>query len=546
MKLHIKKIMCGIFVLAIIHLFLNILILFRFFQASSDTKVTFLNVVSAGIMQISWIIGVKIGYINEYDLNNYQVKNYSNENEDWEIINTNIFIARKFSFYFHDDQTVSTIIITKEFQMPYMTCLVQVSTNTLQKSFIITPIFYSIHTSGHITSYKLECPLRQLKFDKHKSYGFRLYFIYKNSFFKLIDLTREVTKRAIDLTIKSKSQNKSTQQKIALCGPMLYLDNASYDNFKTWLQINVKIGYQKILLYVLSLENESKFNRLFNKHKGVVEVKRYKYIPDIYYRMSNRTNPFINPESHVNTSKINRKKFFFDHDDTHLVQHSVVINGCFLTLYKEYDRISVIDNDELIFPNSGKIEYLFDDSKVLKPVEDMMKQLKNVKCEYNMNKYINNLNEIYFNKTFKTNISLWMHYSHYLDSEIVEKIFHEFKIYTQNMSTFKNNFTISINDKRNISFSIQNENDFIYLKNLINFYDHYYLNGEFLSKLGKNSFKRIWIIQESRKKELGWGKVRFYLFNRKFLLHNFNFYLDYSSKFKSNKNFPSLVRRARY
>ena len=505
--LKIKRIMIGIILLIIIHAILNFLIVYRFFQARSDTKVTFSNVIGSILKQIPWVVGVKIGSINECDVNNYERTNYSDENEDWELINNNIFISRKFSYYFFDDKVVSTIILTKQYQIPYLTCLVQVSTNTLQKSFIITPKFYTIYTAGQVTSYKLECPLRQLKIDKHKSYGFRLYIIYKNSFFQLIDLSREITKKGIDLIIKSKTQDKNMQQKTALCGPMLYLDNRSYDNFKTWLQLNIKIGYHKIVLYVLSLENETKFNKLFNKYKEIVDIKPYKFIPDIFYKQYNRTGPYMKPEFYVNMSKINRKKFVFDHDDAHFVQHSVVINGCFLSLYKKYDRISVIDNDELFLPNSGKIEYLFDDVNVVKPVEDIMNQIGHIKCEYNMDKYLNNLNMIYFNKTLKTNVSLWRHYSHYLDSEIVIKMFDKFKFHVQNLSTFTNNITISIKDKRNISFSIQNKQDFIYLKNLINFYDHYYLNGESLVKLETNSFKRIWIIQESRNKELGWGKV---------------------------------------
>ena len=515
--LKIKNIMIGFVILIIIDVCVNFVLIYNYWQSKSDFKCSYFCLINAIFELIRWSFCVKIGLINIYDVNNYEFRNYTNENEDWELLNNDIFISRKFSYYFRSDNLVSTIILTKEFTLPYLTCLVQVFTDkNHEKSFFVKPNFEYLHSSGHIAAYKLECPLEGLiNVRKENSQKFKLYMIHKYSFLYLVTVSHERTKRAINLEIISKNR-LSNERKSAICGPMLYLDSKSYENFKYWLEINIKIGYQKIVLNIISLENKAKFYRLFDKYKDVVDIKPYEFIPDLYYLKNNKTSPYIKPEEYANRSKKNRLQFVFDHDDSHLTQHRAVINGCFLSLSKNYNLISVIDNDEIIFPNSGTIKYLFDDETnivINNLAESVATQLNEVKCAYNMNKYIENLNKIYLNTYESTNISMWLHYSHHLEPNFVHNMFNHFKAKVITMREFNGNFSIFLQDKRNISISVQNEGDFIYLKNLVNFYDQIYLNGKSLNKLETNINKRIWIIQESRRKELGWGKVcTFYIY----------------------------------
>ena len=170
----------------------------------------------------------------------------------------------------------------------------------------------------------------------------------------------------------------------------------------------------------------------------------------------------------------------------------------------------MIDNDELIYPNSGQVNYLFHDKYQVSPhitTQNLNEQLKHFHCQNDINKYIDEWNLVYFNQSNVSNLSLWMHYGHYINASLVKQIFYHFKLKLSNMNSFNASFQVAIHDKRNISFSVLNHIDFIYLKNLIYFFDNSYLNGESLIKLENNYYKRIWMIQESEKFQLGWGKV---------------------------------------
>ena len=139
--------------------------------------------------------------------------------------------------------------------------------------------------------------------------------------------------------------------------------------------------------------------------------------------------------------------------------------------------------------------------------QNLNEQLKHFDCQNDINKYIDELNLVYFNQSDVSNLSLWMHYGHYINASLVKQIFYHFKLKLSIMNSFNDSFQVAIHDKRNISFSVLNQIDFFYLKNLVYFFDNSYLNGESLIKLENNYYKRIWMIQESENRQLGWGKV---------------------------------------
>ena len=89
---------------------------------------------------MKWSIDVKKGVIDEADAENYSFNNYADENEEWELIDKNIYISRQFSFYFMDERIISSIIISRFGLKSNIFCLIQ----TDGSSFITKSILISL------------------------------------------------------------------------------------------------------------------------------------------------------------------------------------------------------------------------------------------------------------------------------------------------------------------------------------------------------------------------------------------------------------------
>ena len=459
------------------------------------------------IKNLYWSFQIRTGNIDK----TYSVKYYRNPNNEWELLDNNIFISRKLSFYYIDDGLINTIVFSRNNLLSNFICLIHATGSKNTKSVLLKSVeLVQLESSWkfNVSSYKLKIQFK-ISTDAaiKKNLKFEMYFIYETLYTKFLALKRERTRRPIVLKV-IRNKNNSDINKIALCGPMLYLDLNSHNSLKEWIEFNIRIGYQRIILYVILLGAREKYKKLFLQYSDVVEVRQFNYIPNVNYE--DTSSYYHDPILYVKYVKYHRLHDINDDWDTHFVYHRGLMNGCFLSCFKDYHRVTVIDNDELIYPNSGQVNYLFHDKDQVNPqitTQNLNEQLKHFRCQNNINKYIDELNLVYFNQSDVSNISLWMHYGHYINASLVKQIFYHFKIKLFNMISFNTSFDISIHHKRNISFSVTDQTDFIYLKNLVYFFDNSYLNGESLIKLENNYYKRIWMIQESEKRQLGWGKV---------------------------------------
>ena len=419
------------------------------------------------------------------------------ENEDWELLVDYIFISRHWTFYFIDDSMITSIIISKENLQTNISCLIK------DDDLIVSCDLRRLAQYHQISSYKLECPLKTPINVENGVY----FSITKN-----ISAT-ELTKRPIHVQIK----NTNLTMDMALCGTMLYLDyTKSYDSLKTWLEIQKSMGYKKVLIYVMLIENNiDKFLELFEKFKEILEIKYYKSIPNVFYAGSSNSKPYIKLVDYINELKKSTSTSRYSSEyyatEVHWVHHRAVVVAGFLSLYKDYKRVAVIDTDELIVPSVGKIKFLFHDKDGLISLNSMSVEQQQRKddltCEYDINKYFDNLNMVYFGVQFKPQITFWMRYSLYLASDYVKNMFEQLKIKLENQFTQPFNFLLD--DKINFTFSVSTELEFLYLKSLLRFYNEHYVSGESLMKLETNTFKRIWMVQESEtlKNDLGAGKV---------------------------------------
>ena len=446
-----------------------------------------------------WQIKLNLGFLDEFDLINYTIHNYFDENEEWEILDKNIYIAKNLSFYFVNDGIINTIIISRNLLRENLVCIVNVSTENSYKLYTIKAKLYTLEVQDQ-SSYKLQCLFPQYKNSYHNDLNGHDFHLYIYNWKKDIGIER--TKRNIKLKLKFKNKNKD-QRHSALCGPMLYLDSPeSYENFVLWLNFNIKMGFQKIILYVILVEKEDMFNELISKYKDTVEVRPYKSIPNAHYLRENLISPFITPVVYIKSK----------HERTHWVHHRAVINGCFLSCVNDFERVAVFDIDELIIPNNGQLHNMLDISEIPFKYSQMINKIPlfdTLKCENNINRYIDNLNVMNFKKESVEHISYRFFNSYYIDASFVNNLFYYFKLNISSLHHFRNAFQIPVHHNGDFFFSILTEKDFYYLKFLINFYDSYYVKKFLQKNVSTSPLNRIWMLQETFQTEFGFGKVSF-------------------------------------
>ena len=405
----------------------------------------------------------------------------NSKNSDWELLDRNIFISRNLTFYFYDDNLINSIVISREtLHEEALFCLIEVISKIKRREknyFKIKAKLQQLENKYGNSCFKLECEFHryQMGVETHEFY---LYFLHQGG----VDNEVKQTERAIRLNIQYNEITIKQQSRTAICGPMLYLDLISHNNLQQWIELNIKMGYSKIVLYYFWIENMKLFEQLIFNYKDIVEIRPYLFIPNVNYVKKNQSSLYIDPKVYAKSlDNIFNIRI-------HWVHHRAIINGCFLSCFKHYDRIVVMDTDELIVP------------RAIKNFSETM-YLKDTPCEISINRYIDNLNLKYSNKTFLNKISMWFPYVQYLDNAFVKSIFKVFKLSISNMTKFSKTFNITI--QNNVNISILNEYDFQYLKRQID------LNEKFFKIFSpeSNVFRRIWYLEESIKEEFGQGKV---------------------------------------
>ena len=435
---------------------------------------------------------VSIIIINKFEayiISDDQIEQEIDQNSDWELLDNNIFISRNLSFYFIDDNLINTILISRtNLHKETLYCLIQVNSKAKsidKKIFKIKSKLRQLDSYNGYSCYTLECQFNVFAFEE-KIDDFDAYFIHENL------IKEKQTKRPIRLNLKYNKYDRilDEQSKAALCGPMLYLDVKAFDSLKQWIELNIRMGFEKIILYYIWIENMKLFKEMIAKYNNIVEIRPFLFIPNVNYYKENASTPYVDPEVYVKRLENN---FYLE---IHWVHHRAVINGCFLSSVKDYDRVAVIDSDELIIPR------VLEESLEIKNIE-------NIKCDININNYVDNLNTKYLNEKSVTKMSMWFPYSQYFNSSFVDTLFDYLKLATSNLTKFSNSYNVTIQDINNLTFSVLNAHDFEYLVHIVNFYENLYKK----LRLESNLFDRIWFLEESFKQEFGQGKVFNYFFS---------------------------------
>jgi hypothetical protein len=186
---------------------------------------------------------------------------YSYEPE-WVSLGNYMFFRRSAAFFFYDDDVIEVLVLSEIPNPNNYSCIVQVNKAVIVESnaeLVLQRSYKEIQLRFFI----LKCQL--VRRPSYLKANIKLHV--KNN------KASEITKSPIDVLIKSKAlktQTIRTRGKFLLCSKYNFLVPSDFDDFKKWIELNIKFGYEQIVLFNFSVPSNSDFNGLFAKYKGIV------------------------------------------------------------------------------------------------------------------------------------------------------------------------------------------------------------------------------------------------------------------------------------
>ena len=208
-------------------------------------------------------------------------------NNEWIELDSRYFFKKNSSFYFIDAHVIRVNMILKEsaplpkFSL-FITYVDSKSESGIRKyehivnetTLSLTPSYYSFQFAQIEASINLQAVLANNLLDIN---NVSADFYIKNS------VTGSFTNQAIRLEIKyinhdvknelSSKIVSNSKRKSLICAKCIYLKPSDYQNFKWWIELNRKIGYDHIEICNQSIPNTNEFNHLFDYYKDFITLK---------------------------------------------------------------------------------------------------------------------------------------------------------------------------------------------------------------------------------------------------------------------------------
>ena len=266
----------------------------------------------------------------------------------------------------------------------------------------------------------------------------------------------------LDVKIKIARKNEDKKDNM-ICSKFYEFDeDGSINQFESWIKLNQKIGYTKIVVYDNSIITSSKFESLFDKYKKVLTVRKIKCFPNFF---ENREfMPHLRKASELDSKDPNKNIM-------HIFQ-LVLYNECFYDYNNKFKLISVLDSNDMLMPNLlGKDDTLKDVSKdpieILNTLEcpreekltDIHLMAKKLNNEFNIEQ--GRIKNIYFKRSYS------------VSNDLIENIFESINNYLRAKQSFEDfDDTININSHvdNQFKFSISQKNQYEYTVLLNGFY----------------------------------------------------------------------------
>ena len=397
-------------------------------------------------------------YVNLNDIN-YCAK-------EWVVLNKTLFFKKSAAFLFLDVKHTFIYFVSKfKLKKNLNLKLVIFQANETQKLteiYLKNVLSYKYKVFDNKGPYSLYALKANFDCDRLQLYGKSNEFTIEA--FPYLS-KKQITYEPLVLKIKKLYGDDKFKKNAMICSKIAYMNGNTYKDLEWWIQLNKKIGFDKIVLYNNSIENDPNFNYLFNKYGSFVQVKQLQCFPDVINYTDNYIRKINDLVFDLKYGRGYRRLWDFF--------HVLVYNECYLENIDKYKYISNIDSDELIIP---RLQYGFFPSKENSILIDSekfqtfsnFKQFQDPLPTTNLlADYSNNLKDFL---NFNDSKSIYFKNVYYMPNYLIRQILDKFRILNNKANYFREPYSIFINNlTTNFTISTQEEHDYaIYLTNIYN------------------------------------------------------------------------------
>lgn len=249
------------------------------------------------------------------------------------------------------------------------------------------------------------------------------------------------------------------------CSKCMYQTSIDeFESIKWWLEMKKKTGYTKIGFCNNSIENHQKYTKLFDDHRDFVDIDQFDCLPNFY---DNSTKYFLSYSQFANLNNLQAYRVF---DRVFIF----FMNECYWNNIDKYKYVSVMDRDEIIFPNGLSLKKNSDiRDYVIKSNDLTMKKIEqDLDCRQDkMEQLLDNLSEK-FKK--RPNSSFYFKNGIKFPNHVFQKIFDSLDMYfnsSKRNSQEQHNIDVIFDPIKNTKFTItiSHEAEFEYTLKLLEF-----------------------------------------------------------------------------
>ncbi len=242
------------------------------------------------------------------------------------------------------------------------------------------------------------------------------------------------TKSPVLFEIKHYDQNENFKNSSIACSKLFFFDNTGIKRFKWWIEVSKLSGYEKLVIFNVSLSEV--YKNLFDKYKDFVQVIQYQCIPNLFPNLLN--------ESYFKFNEIGKLFPSLSAVTKHgIYQHYEYFsnNECYLLNKDKYRYVAVLDNDEFILPRLTNISNILD-------FTEPNQLVKNHNCYKDSQKFETYLKDVSKNLNSTQKNTYFFQMNLQLKTQTMKIIFEE-------LGKILENYEIKINKKiENFHYSI--------------------------------------------------------------------------------------------
>ena len=399
---------------------------------------------------------------------------YCEKKSEWEEIDRWFYIKKSGGYFFLDKKEINILFLCED-----------------KRKFEIGVYLIFYQRGRRINKYLTNSFLRVLRYDKSPyksgviivSFDLRQ-FAFENDFRIDNDLkvfaylsylnSQIVSNNPIKIKVKYLHKNSKSKKDIMICSKIYSLKKEDSLLIENWISYHTTTGISKIVIYNNSIENSQNFENLFEKYSNLIEIRQSQCFPTFSYM--NTENKYFRTFNDLLTLD----EESFPHRWTIEV---VTITDCYLDHVDKYKMISVVDQDEVIFPRKLKQFYpMTNDFSYLKFSEHYLSDSFDNECNSkNPSLLLPYTIKLIFDLKLNYYSNVHFRNGFYITHTFAEEIFQ--KINQQITSNTKLPFRLFVKDEEQ---SLYKSRDIIYKFKIDNFEDLNYsltLNRFYLNHL---------------------------------------------------------------